>query len=164
MKTDFSINVKVNIGLTPEVAELVKAFLSPRQTVTAEAEAEQVPAADSQVETATAETAVPSIEAEPAPVKAGPTQAKKELTEEDVRAAMRKTRQRIEGENYKTQPGGDAYVKYHKALTAEFKNIAALMGADKPSALPAEQRASFIEQCDQLQVMADGTIGLVPPF
>ena len=161
MKTDFSINVKVNIGLTPEVAELVKAFLSPKQAAAAEAEAdaEQAPDAGSQ-----AETAAPSVEPEQAPVKTGPTQAPKELTEEDVRAAMHKTRQRIEGENYKTQPGGDAYVKYHKALTAEFKNIAALMGADKPSALPAEQRASFIEQCDQLQVKADGTIGLVPPF
>lgn len=162
MKTDFSINVKVNIGLTPEVAELVKAFLSPKPTEAMEAE--QVPDVCSQVKTTAAETAAPSIEAEPAPVKTAPVQAPKELTEEDVRAAMHKTRQRIEGENYKTQPDSEAYVKYHKALTAEFKNIAALMGSDKPSALPAEQRASFIEQCDQLQVKADGTIGLVSPF
>lgn len=88
----------------------------------------------------------------------------KPLTTEDVRAAMHKTRQRIEGEDYKENTNGELYKKYHKPLTAQFKNIAALLGADKPSALPPDKIADFIEQCNGLQIMEDGTIGSNCPF
>ena len=88
----------------------------------------------------------------------------KPLTAEDVRAAMHATRQRIEGEDYKENTNGDLYKKYHKPLTAQFKNIAALLGAEKPSALPPDKIANFIEQCNGLQVMEDGTIGSNCPF
>lgn len=88
----------------------------------------------------------------------------KPLTAEDVRAAMHKTRQRIEGEDYKENTNGEAYKKYHKPLTAQFKNIAALLGAEKPSALPPDKIADFIEQCNGLQIMEDGTIGSNCPF
>lgn len=77
---------------------------------------------------------------------------------------MHKTRQRIEGEDYKENTNGDLYKKYHKPLTAQFKNIAALLGAEKPSALPPDKIASFMEQCDELRVMEDGTIGPKLPF
>lgn len=77
---------------------------------------------------------------------------------------MHKTRQRIEGEDYKENTNGDLYKKYHKPLTAQFKNIAALLGADKPSALPSDKIADFIEQCNGLQIMQDGTIGSNCPF
>ena len=90
--------------------------------------------------------------------------APKELTEEDVRAAIHRTRQRIEGEDYKEHTDSDAYKKYHRVLTAEFKNISALLGADKPSALPAGQRANFIKRCDELRVMEDGKIGAQCPY
>ena len=88
----------------------------------------------------------------------------KPLTAEDVRAAMHKTRKRIEGEDYLENTKGDLYKKYHKPLTATFKNIAALLGAEKPSALPSDKIASFMEQCDELRIMEDGTIGPVLPF
>ena len=77
---------------------------------------------------------------------------------------MHKTRQRIEGEDYKENTDGEAYKKYHKALTAQFKNIAALLGADKPSALPTDKIESFIKQCDELQILKDGTIGTECPY
>jgi len=48
--------------------------------------------------------------------------------------------------------------KYHEQLTGEFKRIAAILGADKPSALPVEQRAAFIAECEALIIGEDGNI------
>lgn len=217
MKTDFSINVQVNLGVTPEIVALANAILSHRPTVaptaeealngngqvdnkpedTAPAQPQQPtnkrgrkkkeeaaadkpeptkePAGDEQQEAAAneadangeqvaeqeeakAEEAAPQNEGQ-AKAQAEAEAEQKPLTAEDVRAAMHKTRQRIEGEDYKENTNGEAYKKYHKPLTAQFKNIAALLGADKPSALPPDKIANFIEQCDGLQIMEDGTIG-----
>ena len=220
MKTDFSINVQVNLGVTPEIVALVNAILCHRPTVAPTAEEalngnEQVdnkpedttpaqsqqptnkrgrkkkeeaaadkpeptkePAGDEQQEAAAneadangeqvakqeeaqAEEAASQNEGQ---AKAQAEAEQKPLTAEDVRAAMHKTRQRIEGEDYKENTNGEAYKKYHKPLTAQFKNIAALLGAEKPSALPSDKIANFIEQCDGLQIMEDGTIGSNCPF
>lgn len=216
MKTDFSINVQVNLGVTPEIVALVNAFLSHRPTVaptaeealdgngqvdnkpedttpaqpqqptnkrgrkkkedaaTDKPEPTKEPAGDEQQEAAAneadangeqeeakAEEAAPQNEGQ---AKAQAEAEQKPLTAEDVRAAMHKTRQRIEGEDYKENTNGEAYKKYHKPLTAQFKNIAALLGAEKPSALPPDKIADFIEQCNGLQIMEDGTIGSNCPF
>lgn len=205
MKTDFSINVQVNLGVTPEIVALVNAILCHRPTVmpTAEEvlngngqvdnkpedttpaqpqqptnkrgrkkkeeaaadkpEPTKEPAGDEQQEAAANEADANGEQvAEQEEAKAEAEQ--KPLTAEDVRAAMHATRQRIEGEDYKENTNGDLYKKYHKPLTAQFKNIAALLGADKPSALPPDKIADFIEQCNGLQVMEDGTIGSNCPF
>lgn len=220
MKTDFSINVQVNLGVTPEIVALVNAILSYRPTVAPtaeealngneqvdnkpedatpaqpqqptnkrgrkkkedaaadkpeptkesagdeqqEAEANEADANGEQVaeqEEAKAEEAAPQNEGQ---AKDQAEAEQKPLTAEDVRAAMHKTRQRIEGEDYKENTNGEAYKKYHKPLTAQFKNIAALLGAEKPSALPPDKIADFIEQCNGLQIMEDGTIGSNCPF
>lgn len=205
MKTDFSINVQVNLGVTPEIVALVNAILCHRPTVVPTAEEaldgnSQVdnkrgrkkkedaaadkpeptkePAGDEQQEAAAneadangeqvaeqeeakAEEAAPQNEGQ---AKDQAEAEQKPLTAEDVRAAMHKTRQRIEGEDYKENTNGEAYKKYHKPLTAQFKNIAALLGAEKPSALPPDKIADFIEQCNGLQIMEDGTIGSNCPF
>lgn len=216
MKADFSINVQVNLGVTPEIVALVNAILSHRPTIAPTAEEAldgngqvdnkpedttpaqpqqptnkrgrkkkedaaadkpeptKEPAGDEQQEAAAneadangeqkeakAEEAAPQNEGQ---AKAQAEAEQKPLTAEDVRAAMHKTRQRIEGEDYKENTNGDLYKKYHKPLTAQFKNIAALLGADKPSALPPDKIANFIEQCDGLQIMEDGTIGSNCPF
>lgn len=215
MKTDFSINVQVNLGVTPEIVALVNAILCHRPTVmpTAEEalngngqvdnkpedttpaqpqqptnkrgrkkkeeaaadkpEPTKEPAGDEQQEAAAngeqvaeqgeakAEEAAPQDEGQ---AKAQAEAEQKPLTAEDVRAAMHATRQRIEGEDYKENTNGDLYKKYHKPLTAQFKNIAALLSAEKPSALPSDKIANFIEQCNGLQVMEDGTIGSNCPF
>lgn len=214
MKTDFSINVQVNLGVTPEIVALVNAILSHRPTVAPTAEEalngnEQVdnkpedptpaqpqqptnkrgrkkkeeaatdkpeptkePAGDEQQEAAANEADANGEQVaeqgeakaeEAAPQNEGQAE-QKPLTAEDVRAAMHVTRQRIEGEDYKENTNGDLYKKYHKPLTAQFKNIAALLGAEKPSALPPDKIANFIEQCNELHIMEDGTIGPVLPF
>ena len=222
MKTDFSINVQVNLGVTPEIVALVNAILCHRPTVAPTAEEAlngngqvdnkpedatpaqpqqptnkrgrkkkedaasdkpeptKEPAGDEQQEAAAneadanGEQVAEQEEAkaeEAAPQNEGQAKAQTEaeaeqkpLTSEDVRAAMHATRQRIEGEDYKENTNGDLYKKYHKPLTATFKNIAALLGAEKPSALTPDKIASFIEQCNGLQVMEDGTIGSNCPF
>ena len=224
MKTDFSINVQVNLGVTPEIVALVNAILSHRPTIAptaeealdgngqvdnkpedttpaqpqqptnkrgrkkkedaaadkpeptkepagdeqqeaaaneADANGEQVAEQVAEQEEAKAEEAAPQNEGQ---AKAQAEAEQKPLTAEDVRAAMHKTRQRIEGEDYKENTNGDLYKKFHKPLTAQFKNIAALLGAEKPSALPPDKIANFIEQCDGLQIMEDGTIGSNCPF
>lgn len=200
MKTDFSINVQVNLGVTPEIMALVNAILCHRPTVAPTAEEaldgngqvdnkpeDTTPAQPQQPtnkrgrkkkEDAAADKPEPTKEPagdeqqeaaanEAAPQDEGQAKAEAEekpLTAEDVRAAMHKTRQRIEGEDYKENTNGDLYKKYHKPLTATFKNIAALLGAEKPSALPPDKIASFMEQCDELRIMDDGTIGPKLPF
>lgn len=147
MKTDFSITVQVNLGLTPGLSSLVSALLS--QAPTTPAVEEQAPAPQ-------------QVESTPTAVEEQPKQTA--LTEEDIRTAMHRTRQRIEGEDYKDHTDSEAYQKYHKALTVQFKAIASILGADKPSALPAEQRAAFIKECDTLRVLSDGTVGNDAPF
>lgn len=175
MKTDFSINVQVNLGVTPEIVALVNAILCHRPTVVPTAdkpESTKEPAGDEQQEAAANEADANGeqvAEQEAAPQDEGQAKAQAEaeqkpLTAEDVRAAMHATRQRIEGEDYKENTNGELYKKYHKPLTAQFKNIAALLGADKPSALPSDKIADFIEQCNGLQIMEDGTIGSNCPF
>lgn len=210
MKTDFSINVQVNLGVTPEIVALVNAILCHRPTVvptaeealdgngqvdnkpedttpaqptnkrgrkkkeeatTDKPEPTKEPAGDEQQEAAANEAEANGEQVaeqekakaeEAAPQDEGQAE-QKPLTAEDVRAAMHATRQRIEGEDYKENTNGDLYKKYHKPLTAQFKNIAALLGADKPSALPSDKIANFIEQCGELKILKDGTIGTECP-
>lgn len=212
MKTDFSINVQVNLGVTPEIVALVNAILCHRPTVAPTAEEAldgngqvddkpedttpaqpqqptnkrgrkkkeeaaadkpeptKEPAGDERQEAAANQADANGEQEEAKAEEAAPQDERqaeaeeKPLTAEDVRAAMHKTRQRIEGEDYKENTNGDLYKKYHKPLTATFKNIAALLGAEKPSALPPDKIASFMEQCDELRIMDDGTIGPKLPF
>lgn len=93
----------------------------------------------------------------PAPAEPAEQPAQnKEYTEVDVRAAMHKLRQRIEGENYKEQPDSEGYKKWHKVLTGWFKNTAAVCGAEKPSALPdSDSRYKFIQCCENVKVVND---------
>lgn len=89
--------------------------------------------------------------------------AAKEYTEVDVRAAMDAARKRIEGEGWKENPDSEGYKKYHRPLTAWFKETAALYGAEKPSALPdSESRGKFIAACERVRVDNDGTITDLP--
>jgi len=164
--TNLEITVHVNLGVTPELTALVNAILHKESQPVVAASLEPVPeAAPAPVEEKPArkprksksDTAAP----EPAPAE---DEKPKELTEEDVRAAMHRTRTRIEGEDYKENTDGEKYQKYHKQLTANFKNISALLGADKPSALPADKRESFIKQCDELVIGDDGTITTKCPY
>lgn len=185
MKTDFSINVNVSIGVTSEVVQLVTAILAkqPAQIVapgtvvsnepqpepqaaakktrngkgeaTAEASANYAAGGQQEAET-------PTDQPEPQPEAEAETN--RELTEEDVREAMHKVRQRIEGENYKENTDSENYKKYHRVLTQTFKNISALLGSDKPSTLPADQRAAFINEINALVVNEKGEIAKPDAF
>lgn len=187
MKTDFSINVNVSIGVTPEVVALVTSILTKKPTATVETPASEQPAAEAPSDAAPAPAApkrgrkaktqvaeAPANEPEPQAEEAAAPAAEalsdaapaevKALTVEDVREAMRRARVRIEGEDWETNTTGDGYTKYHRQLNATFKNIAALLGSDKPSTLSEDKFASFIQQCDELIVGADGTITTNPPY
>ena len=165
MRTDFTINVQ--IGITPELNAIAQMLLAGHQlsglTKASAAVAEQpqtIEPAEPQptAEPATAETPQPTEPVEPAPAPEPQPEEPKEVTAEDVRLAMHQTRQRIEGEDYKDNTESEGYKRYHRALTAEFKKISASLGADKPSALPADKRHSFIVQCEDLVGKEDGTI------
>lgn len=177
MKTDFSINVQVNIGVTPEVVQLVTSILQrtpPTEIAPATSEQPRESAAPTQgkrgkgkakptSDIAAEAEAAPEANAEAAPEAEAPAEGKA-LTVEDVREAMRRARVRIEGEDWETNTTGEGYTKYHRQLNATFKNIAALLGSDKPSTLSEENYASFIKQCDELIVGADGTITTKCPY
>lgn len=154
------INVSVNIGVTPELNGLLSSLLTHSQVEASDAvpvqektrAAKQQPVVENQQEVKTeTEEAAP---VETAPVETAPEN--KTYTEVDVREAMDRTRKRIEGENYKENPNGELYQKWHRRLTAFFKNTAALYGSEKPSTLPdSESRYRFIACCDAIYVKDD---------
>ena len=166
------INVKVTIGMENALLgvltklmnreEAPEAVPAPKPSKRAK-QVEQEPQPKSEVENQQAEAAAPQTEqpaAEPAPAEpAAPAEQSaqnKEYTEVDVRAAMHKVRQRIEGENYKEQPDSEGYKKWHKVLTGWFKNTAVFCGAERPSTLPdSNSRYNFIQRCENVKVVND---------
>lgn len=163
------INVNVQIGVTKELFGLLSAFQHRSAPAVAAAPAESKPdeaAAPAEVEQPKPEPEAKKEEAAPkAEAKKEAAPANKEYTEVDVRAAMERTRKRIEGDDYKENTNGEKYKKYHRQLTAKFKNIAALLGSEKPSALPSsELRETFCAQCDKLVIGEDGNITTNAPF
>ena len=163
------INVNVQIGVTKELFGLLSAFQHRPAPAVAAAPAESKPgeaAAPAEVEQPKPEPEAKKEEAAPkAETKKEAAPANKEYTEVDVRAAMERTRKRIEGDDYKENTNGEKYKKYHRQLTAKFKNIAALLGSEKPSALPSsELRETFCAQCDKLVIGEDGNITTNAPF
>lgn len=163
------INVNVQIGVTKELFCLLSAFQHRPAPAVAAAPAESKPgeaAAPAEVEQPKPEPEAKKEEAAPkAEAKKEAAPANKEYTEVDVRAAMERTRKRIEGDDYKENTNGEKYKKYHRQLTAEFKNIAALLGSEKPSALPSsELRETFCAQCDNLVIGEDGNLTTNAPF
>ena len=162
------INVQVSIGLNSELFTLLSSVVNrpaqvaelpaaPRNKKPAKPQPEPKPEVTNQP-TPTDGQATASEEPEPQPEAAKPEpepaqEGAKEYTEVDVRAAMDRTRKRIEGENYKEKPDSEGYKKWHRVLTGWFKNTAAIYGAEKPSALPdSESRAKFIACCDAVCV------------
>lgn len=156
------INVQVNVGLNAELYTLLSAVLN-RPAQVAElptapkpnkpAKPEPKPEVVNKQTEAAKDAPEPQPTPEPEPQ---PQNEKKEYTEVDVRAAMDRTRRRIEGENYKEKTDSEGYKRWHRTLTGWFKNTAAMFGAEKPSALPdSESRAKFIACCDAVTVKND---------
>lgn len=115
-----------------------------------------------------AEPAKPAKPAEtPAPAEAEdgiPTDPKKRA--EYIRQIMHRARQRIEGENYKTNTTGELYLKYHKPMADTFIQLAMQYGASKPSAIEdPEKIKAFEAECEQIHLDEDGNIATGPaPF
>lgn len=167
------INVNVQIGVTEELYSLLRNLLPGAKPMAAPEPAVQQQ--ESKTDEAPQPVEVINPESTPEPKKEEATAKEaapepeapaeeKEYTEVDVRAAMERTRKRIEGEDYKENTSSEKYKKYHRQLTAEFKNIAAFLGSEKPSALPtSELRKNFCNQCDEL-ILEDGEITRKIPF
>lgn len=157
------INVQVNVGLNAELYTLLSAVLNRPAQVTELPAAPKPEVANKPTEDKAAaampEPEAPANEPQPEPAPAPepqPQNDKKEYTEVDVRAAMDRTRKRIEGENYKEKTDSEGYKRWHRTLAGWFKNTAAMFGAEKPSALPdSESRAKFIACCDAVTVKND---------
>lgn len=168
----FTLNV--NIGLTPQLAGFLSTLLGsqvqpsavelPHQeqsVIASEDTAHQVPLPEelATVAVETTETTVVTTEA-----TATDTAEEREYTEADVRAAIDRARQRIEGDDWKDNPDGEGYKKWHRALTSWFKVTAALFGADRPSELPdSRSRMNFIRCCDEVEIK-DGALVEAVPF
>jgi DNA polymerase III gamma/tau subunit len=159
------ITVNVQIGLTDELHSFLSKLIPAAPAVAAPAAKE--PEAQQETKEVAPE---PQPEAEvttqePAPAEEPKPEPAKEYTEVDVRAAMDRTRKRFEGEDYKDKTDSDLYKKYHRVLTAQFKNMAAVLGSDKPSTLPSsELREAFIKMCDELILGDNGEITTAVPF
>lgn len=174
------INVQVNIGLNSELFALISSIVNrpaqlaelpaaPRNKKPAKPQQDPKPeVVNKQTEAAKdapepQPTTEPEPEQQPKPQEAAdpePTQTEqagqKEYTVVDVRAAMDRTRRRIEGEDYKEKPDGEGYKRWHRQLTAWFKNTAAVFGAEKPSALSdSESIEKFIQCCEEVKVKND---------
>lgn len=156
------INVQVNVGLNDNVITLLSELLkkgtapameaAPKKPAAKPQAVEQPKPAKQEAETTERPTEKP-VEQQ-APTSAAP--ADQEYTEVDVRAAMDRTRKRIEGEDYKENTDSELYKKWHRRLTGWFKQTSAIFGAEKPSALTdSESRHKFIACCDALDVEGD---------
>ena len=161
----------IQINVTIGVSEELKALLQPivehlqQQQSTAPAEEPVRKIGFNTDETKEATEYPILVPEEPVTEKTSATEqpAAKSYPEVDVRAAMDAARKRIEGEGWKENPDSEGYKKYHRQLTAWFKETAALYGAERPSALPdSESRGKFIAACERVRVDDDGTISDLP--
>lgn len=150
------INVLINLGLTKELGAVASALLDRLGAAPAVREAEPA-AATAKIE--------PVRKPEPEQEKAEPEKAeaedpagsvRKACTVADIREAMDRTRQRIEGADYKNSTDSEPYKKWHRRLTAWFMETAALYGGEKPSMIPdGPGRQKFISDCDRLEVSGE---------
>lgn len=150
---EISINLNVLFDLTARMAKTLTALAGrpaqPAPTVALPEPAESDKPAPAH------EPAAPAPEPAPAPTPA------KELTAQDVRDAIHRTRQRFEGEDYAQNTDSEAYKKYHRALNDIFKQSAmVLAGVTKPSLLPPDKIADFIADCEAITLDENGNLTL----
>lgn len=159
------LNVNVKIGLTEQLATLVGAALAATQNrnnpyiapgiateTLSRALANDETTVEAVVDNKTSETV--------AEVKKEKTV--KAMCAEDVRAAIDRARDRIEGEDWRTNRTSDRYKRYHKALNAVCCQISATYGAAKPSGLAPENYEKFIADCDRITIDGNGELTTPP--
>ena len=166
---EYTITIKLDASetLVHCIETLAAAMGAPREQQPAKAEVKQQPKKQATPKEEMPKAEAPKAEAPKAeapkaeapkteePKAEAPKQPQLPLfpTMDEVRAAMNAARLRIEGTDYETA----AERPMKRSLNNEFKRLAALGGADKPSTLPEEQRQSFIEACNHLY-LKDGSI------
>lgn len=163
---EISINLNVLFDLTARMAKTLTALAgrqpqpaAPAVALPEPAESDK-PAPTSDKPTPAPEPVAPAPEpAAPAPEPAPTPAQAKELTAEDVRDAIDRTRRRFEGEDYAQNTDTEEYKRYHKALTAFFKQSAmVLAGVTKPSLLPPDKIADFIADCEDINLDENGNL------
>lgn len=158
MTNGFQVNVQVMVDFSPAVINVLGALVSGQTT--AQAAPTKTPVQAQPKEQEVAGTDGGNADAKEAPktvANANPTAA-------DIRAAMDKTRSRIEGEDWETNKDSELRKKYHSQLTQSFKNLGAALGSEKPSTLTGNDALSFIEACDRIFVNDKGELDNVLPF
>lgn len=165
---EISINLNVLFDLTARMAKTLTALAgrqpqpaAPTPTALPESAESDKPAPASDKPTPAHEPVAPAPEPvapapEPAPTPA-PAQTK-ELTAEDVRDAIHRTRLRFEGD-YVNNRDTEEYNRYHGALNTLFKQSSmALAGVKKPSLLPPDKIADFIADCEGITMDENGDL------
>lgn len=154
------LNVNVKIGMTEQLAALIGAAIDAvgnRQTLTV-AETKVDTPADIKSETDAGNAAAAAV------VEKKEEKVKKAMCAEDVRAAIDRARDRIEGDDWRTNRTSDRYKRYHKALNAVCCQISTAYGAAKPSGLAPEYYEKFIADCDRIVIDDNGELTTPPPF
>ena len=154
----FQFNVRVMLDFSPAVVNVLGALVNGQTTVQAAPTKMPAQAQAKEKEVASADGGnADAKEAPKAVANANPTAA-------DIRAAMDKTRSRIEGEDWETNKDSELRKKYHSQLTQRFKNLGATFGSEKPSTLTGNDALSFIEACGRIFVNDKGELDNVLPF
>lgn len=160
MTNGFQVNVQVMVDFSPAVINVLGALVSGQTTAQATPTKVPVQAQPKEQEVASTDGGNADAKAKEAPkavANANPTAA-------DIRAAMDKTRSRIEGEDWEMNKDSELRKKYHSQLTQSFKNLGAALGSEKPSTLTGNDALSFIEACDRIIVNDKGELDNVTPF
>ena len=156
MKTEHEITVRLLIDATPALCHML-GFLTGALNL-------QRAAAANDRQTANVPEKPEIVPEKPEIVPEAPKDAEPKVpaipTATQVREAMERARERIEGPGYADRQGDPKAKALHRALTAAFKNVSATFGAAKPSELEETKRAPFIEYLDRLRLKADGSIGV----
>lgn len=173
MISDININVKVNVGTTPELTGILRGFLGKATAPALPDQVAEKPQTHSEKETAMVvaqEAEAEKSKAVEVAEEAKPQEAPAEAlmpTEREVRAAMEETRKRLFGSDYKTNPttkDSANFKKYWQPLKDEFIRVASHLGSDRPSQLAPDKRQQFINACITIGIKADGTVGTDAPF
>lgn len=160
MTNGFQVNVQVMVDFSPAVVNVLGALVSGQTTVQAAPAKVPVQAQAKEQEVASTDGGNADAKVE----EATKAVANANPTATDIRAAMDKTRSRIEGADWETNKDSELRKKYHSQLTKIFKNLGAALGSEKPSTLTGNDALSFIEACDRIIVNDKGELDNVTPF
>lgn len=111
-------------------------------------------------ESAAGQPSQPATEEQPAAAEEAPGASTP--TVEDMRAAVARCRERIEGAGWEDKTS-DGYKLYHKKVTAAVKGILGFCGTDKIPSVAEDKRQVFINSVDNL-VLVDGEVQSEQPF